>query len=447
MEAKVRHIFDETIKKTIELAEDIYKHPELGYKEIRTAGKVKEILEAEGIPYTDQVAYTGILSTLDSGRPGPHIGLICELDAVPTLNHPYANKEDYAAHTCGHYAQIGAMMGVFLSLHKANIIGELCGKVTLVVTPAEEFCDLEYRRGLIAEGKIKHVSGKQEMIELGVFDDMALILSCHTMGLDMNVYDAEIGAGLNGFLCKKAIFHGRGAHAGSNPAGGINALNAANLAMSGINFLRETFREEDAIRVHFVITEGGQTVNTVPERVTMEMYVRAKTVDAILETDKKVTRALRAGALAIGCDLEIVDTPGYLPLHQDKNLTELVKTHILNYIAPERIAQGTHGFASGDMGDLSSLYPIVEIGVGGFTGTMHGSDFRTTDYEQAYHVPAAYFIDTIVDLLSDGGKKAYEIQEKFNPIMSKESYLAMLDRFNKTTIYKKGEQEDEKEMG
>lgn len=439
MEAKIKNIFDEIVGRTIELAEDIYEHPELGYKEFRTAGKVKELLEKEGISYKDQVAYTGILATIDSGKPGPHIGLICELDGVPTLNHPYANKEDHAAHTCGHYAQIGTMMGVFLSLHKAKVMEKLCGKVTLVVTPAEEFCDLEYRRGLIAEGKIKHASGKQEMIELGVFDDMALILSCHAMGLDMNTYDAEIGAGLNGFLCKKAIFHGKGAHAGSNPAGGNNALNATNLAMSGINFLRETFKEEDAIRVHFIIGEGGQSINTVPERVTLEMYVRAKTVDAILETDQKVTRALRAGALAIGCDLEIVDTPGYLPLHQDKNLTELVKTHILNYISPERIAQGTHGFASGDMGDLSSLYPIVEIGVGGFTGTMHGCDFKTSDYEQAYHVPAAYFIDTIIDLLSDEGKKAYEIQNKFKPVMSKESYLAMLERLNKTTMYNKGE--------
>lgn len=439
MEAKIKNIFDEIVGRTIKLAEDIYEHPELGYKEFRTAGKVKELLEKEGISYKDQVAYTGILATIDSGKPGPHIGLICELDGVPTLNHPYANKEDHAAHTCGHYAQIGTMMGVFLSLHKAKVMEKLCGKVTLVVTPAEEFCDLEYRRGLIAEGKIKHASGKQEMIELGVFDDMALILSCHAMGLDMNTYDAEIGAGLNGFLCKKAIFHGKGAHAGSNPAGGNNALNAANLAMSGINFLRETFKEEDAIRVHFIVGEGGQSINTVPERVTLEMYVRAKTVDAILETDQKVTRALRAGALAIGCDLEIVDTPGYLPLHQDKNLTELVKTHILNYISPERIAQGTHGFASGDMGDLSSLYPIVEIGVGGFTGTMHGCDFKTSDYEQAYHVPAAYFIDTIIDLLSDEGKKAYEIQNKFKPVMSKESYLAMLERLNKTTMYNKGE--------
>lgn len=446
MDVKMKSLFDETIQETIALAEDIYKHPELGYKEVRTAAKVKALLEKEGIAYTDQVAHTGIVATLDSGKPGPNIGLICELDAVPTLNHPYANSVDCAAHTCGHYAQIGTMLGVFLTLHKANKIQQLCGKVTLVVTPAEEFCDLDYRRELIAQGKIKHASGKQEMIELGVFDEMTLILSCHTMGLDMQYYDAEIGAGLNGFLCKRVIFHGKGAHAGSNPAGGINALNAANLAMSGINFLRETFKEEDAIRVHFVIKEGGQTVNTVPERVTLEMYVRAKTVDAILETDQKVNRALRAGALAIGCDVEIIDTPGYLPLHQDHNLTEFVKKHIETYIPPSRIAQGTHGFASGDMGDLSTLYPIVEIGVGGFTGTLHGSDFKTSDVDQAYCIPASYFIDTIIALLSNEGESAYEIQKQFKPIMSKASYLAMLDRFNKTTYYTKGEQSHDKKM-
>ena len=95
--------------------------------------------------------------------------------------------------------------------------------------------------------------------------------------------------------------------------------------MTGINFLRETFRADDAIRVHFFVPEGGQSVNTIPARTQLEMYVRAKTVPAIFETNAKVTRAIRAGALAINCDLEIQDTPGYFPLHQDENLTALVK--------------------------------------------------------------------------------------------------------------------------
>lgn len=432
----VHEKLDKILPDMIALSEDIYRNPELGYKEFKSREKVIRALDKAGIPHKD-AAYTGLTACIDSGKPGPNIGLIAEYDAVPTLGHPYANDDDYAAHTCGHYAQTGVMLSLFLAIAESDMLKELCGKVTLLMTPAEEFCDIDYRKSLIAEGKVSRPSGKQEMISTGVFDDVDIMLSCHAMGLDMTKYHAEIGAGLNGFIQKRAIFYGKAAHAGANPEGGVNALNAANLAMSGINFLRETFRAEDAIRVHFVMQEGGQTVNTVPARTQLEMYVRAKTVDAIFETNAKVNRALRAGALAINCDLEIQDMPGYFPLHQDENLTELVKKHILDYMEPERIAQGTHGFASGDMGDISMMWPTVEIGIAGFSGSIHGKDFKTQDEEQAYRVPAHYFADVVLDLLSDGGASAWKIKESFRPVMNKKNYLEKLDSLNKSTFYKK----------
>ena len=422
------------LPEVIRMSEDIYRHPELGFKEFRSREKAIAFLDAAGIPHED-VAYTGIRACLDSGKPGPNIGLIAEFDAVPTLGHPFASEDNYAAHTCGHYAQLGVMLSLFLAIRQSGILDSLCGKVTLLVTPGEEFCDMDYRKGLIRDGKLHHPSGKQEMITTGVFDDVDIMLSCHAMGIDMTRYHAEVGSGLNGFIQKRAIFRGRAAHAGANPEGGINALNAANLAMTGINFLRETFRAEDAIRVHFVMQEGGQTVNTVPSRTQLELYIRAKTVDAIFETEAKVNRALRAGALAIGCELEIQDTPGYFPLHQDENLTELVKKHIETYIPADMIAQGTHGFASGDMGDISLMWPTVEIGVAGFSGTIHGKDFKTADENQAYCVPAHYFADAVADLLSDGGAPAFKIKEAFHPVMTKDEYIARLDGLNKTTVY------------
>lgn len=433
---RIHDTLNEILPRIIALSEDIYCHPELGFKEFRSREKVIQILDAAGIPHTD-AAYTGLIACLDSGKPGPNIGLIAEFDAVPTLGHPYANEIDFAAHTCGHYAQIGVMLSLFLAIHASDLLKDLCGKVTLLVTPGEEFCDMDYRKQLIAEGKLRYPSGKQEMIATGVFDSIDIMLSCHAMGLDMDVFHAEIGASLNGFIQKRATFRGKAAHAGANPEGGVNALNAANLAMTGINFLRETFRAEDAIRVHFVMQEGGQTVNTVPSRTQLEMYVRAKSVDAIFETNAKVNRALRAGALAINCDLEIQDMPGYFPLHQDENLTALVKKHILDYMDASMIAQGTHGFASGDMGDISMMWPTVEIGIAGFSGTLHGKDFKTADEEQAYRVPAHYFADTIVDLLSENGAAAWKIKQAFRPVMSKENYLETLDGLNKSVTYKK----------
>lgn len=431
---------DRILPEIIAMSEDIYCHPELGFKEFKTREKVIAHLDEAGIPHRD-VAYTGMTACIDSGKPGPNIGLIAEFDAVPTLGHPYAGEDSYAAHTCGHYAQIGVMLSLFLAIKKSDMLNDLCGKVTLLVTPAEEFCDMDYRKTLIAEGKLRYPSGKQEMIATGIFDDIDIMLSCHAMGIDMTTYHAEIGSSLNGFIQKRAIFYGKASHAGANPEGGINALNAANMAMTGINFLRETFRAEDAIRVHFVMQEGGQTVNSVPSRTQLEMYVRAKTVKAIFETNEKVNRALRAGALAINCDLEIQDTPGYFPLHQDENLTELVKKHILGYMGEDMIAQGTHGFASGDMGDISMMWPTVEIGIAGFSGSIHGKDFKTEDPEQAYRVPAHYFADTVADLLSGGGGSAWKIKEAFKPVMNKENYLGKLDSLNKSTYYKKETEE------
>ena len=428
-------MLDKILPEMIELAQDIYCHPELGFREFDTRKKVIAKLDKYHISYED-VAYTGIKATIDSGKKGPHIGLIAEFDAVPTLGHPYANeKQGNAAHTCGHYAQMGVMLAVFVAIKESRLLDDLCGKVSLLVTPAEEFCDMDYRKGLIKEGKLHYPSGKQEMIATGVFDDVDLMLSCHAMGIDMLEWDAEIGSSLNGFIQKTAIYHGKATHAGANPEGGINSLNAVNLAMTGINFLRETFRAEDCIRVHYVLTEGGQTVNTIPSRTRLDMYIRAKHVDKIFEVESKVNNCLKAGAMAIGCDLEIIDTPGYFPLHQDENLTAFVRKHILKYTTDDRIACGTHGFASGDMGDISTLKPIVEIGTAGFEGTLHGKDFKTADVNKAYVIPAHYFTDTIIDLLKDNGKNAYDIVKAYKPVFTKEQYVKRLDDLNKTTKY------------
>ena len=116
-----------------------------------------------------------------------------------------------------------------------------------------------------------------------------------------------------------------------------------------------------------------------------------------------------------------------LPIARELGLTELLKKHIRNYMDDSMIAQGTHGFASGDMGDISMMWPTVEIGTAGFSGTIHGKDFKTADPVQAFEIPARYFADAIEELLSDGGAAAWRIKEAFRPVMSKTDYLEKLD--------------------
>ncbi len=134
--------------------------------------------------------------------------------------------------------------------------------------PAEEFIEVEDRLRLVDEGKIEFLLGKPELVAKKHFDDVDLAMMIHI----------DSSAGERSFLCdssngavvKQIQFRGRTAHAGTVPQLGINALSAANLALHAIALLRETFWERDTIRIHPIITKGGDAVSAVPADVRIE---------------------------------------------------------------------------------------------------------------------------------------------------------------------------------
>src|SRR5207244_3660921 len=91
------------------------------------------------------------------------------------------------------------------------------------------------------------------------------------------------------------------------PHTGVNALYAAHIALMGINAIRETFRDEDTVRVHPILTHGGSQVNVIPGEARLETYVRGRTLEAIREANTRVDRALRAGALALARAAGVAD--------------------------------------------------------------------------------------------------------------------------------------------
>lgn len=434
MEKRVWNVINSIKNEMINLGENIFENPELGFKEFETNKLICKVFDKYNVAYKNDIAITGIKSTLDSGKEGPHIGLLCEIDSVPSTDHKHLGKNDKCAHSCGHYAQIGTILGTFIALKESGIINELGGKISFIATPAEEYCDFNYRENLIEDNKISYMSGKQEMVRLNTFNDIDLIISCHSMPPNDKYY-TEINSSLNGFLGKKITFKGVSSHAGLNPWDGVNALNAANVALNAIAYLRETFKEEDTVRVHYVISEGGASVNSVPEKVVLDMYIRAKTLDAIMDVDAKVNRAIKGGALALGAQVKISNTGGYLPLTQDKNLTEVLKENMLKFMDEDKILKDCHSFASGDIGDLSYIMPTVQIGVSGFAGRIHGNDFRTEDKYLAYELPMKYITSSVIDLLKDNGKKTKEILSKYEQKLNFDQYIELLNDTNNTQVY------------
>ena len=225
----------------------------------------------------------------------------------------------------------------------------------------------------------------------------------------------------NGFLAKTVAFVGKAAHAGGSPEKGINALNAAQLALSAINAQRETFRDQDCVRVHPIITKGGDLVNIIPSEVRMETYIRARTQEAILDAEVKVDRALKGAAYAMGCSVEIETVPGYMPLRNSPKLREVFKENAGDILGPEKCRDYPHGGGSTDAGDLSQIMPVLHPAMTGAKGVIHGSDWEIADVEAGYLAPAKTMATMVVDLLADG--QAEDILRCEKPAMTKEEYL------------------------
>src|SRR5438270_865088 len=179
--------------------------------------------------------------------------------------------------------------------------------------------ELEERIALRDAGKLEFLGGKAEMVRLGAFDDVDVAMMVHTTSRPEDG-DMAVGGTNNGMVAKFVRFVGHTSHAGGAPDQGINALSAARVALAGIDAIRETFRDDDHIRVHPIVTRGGDVVNAIPADVRLAMFCRGATVEAIEVAHRKVDRALKAGALAVGGSVEMTTLPGYLPLYHDPNL-------------------------------------------------------------------------------------------------------------------------------
>ncbi len=402
----------------------IWKTPETGYKEFKTSAYMAENFEKLGYELKMAEGITGFTTVLDTGKPGPTILILGELDSIICPDHPESDPATGAVHSCGHHAQCAALLGVAAALKEPGILDKFCGKIMLCAVPAEELLEIEYRSGLKAEGKIKYLGGKSEFLSRGYFDGVDMAFMIHTS----SVYEAIKGG--VGCIAKQIIYKGLAAHAGGSPWKGRNALYAANCGLNAINAIRETFQERDIIRVHPIITSGGAMVNAIPETVVLESYVRGASFDAIVKANKKVNQALCGAALSIDTNVEIIDTPGYAPIINDPGLmqvcqeaAQLAIPHQTFYMSPNHMSSG-----STDMGDLCCVMPVVHPYAGGATGKSHGNDYQIVDPVAACVDCAKWQLGMLLILLSDEAKRAKEIIENYEaPFASTKDYLDFMD--------------------
>lgn len=431
LKARVCEAIRANRERTKSLALAIFAEPELGFKEEKTSAKVRAAFDAIGLEHTDGWGRTGVKARLSGGKPVRTVALFGELDAIICRNHPAADKVTGAAHCCGHNVQIANMMAVATALKETGAMAELGGDVVFFAVPAEEYVEIDWRSGLLKDGTLRYLGGKQQLISEGALDDVDMAMQMHVSATRNPAGDFTVGGSSNGFIGKLIEYRGRAAHAAGCPDQGVNALNAAMMGVMGVNAIRETFRESDCIRFHPIISSGGDLVNVIPDYVKMESYTRASNVEALARSNRAINRALRAGAAALGAECEISDLPGYLPLRPDEGMRSLLRANAEAVFGAPNVIEGPHSAGSTDMGDVSHLMPVVHPWVGCVEGTLHGSDYRLFEEEAAFVKTPEVLAMTIIDLLWDGAKAADAICREFTPVFTKEEYMRFLDDLSK----------------
>ena len=404
----------------------IWKHPEVGYTEWQTHAYLLEKFRSYGYDPIEAGNIPGFYVDLDTGRPGPCLAIMGELDALDIAAHP--ESVNGMTHCCGHNCQCAEMVGIAAALSEPGALDGLSGKIRLMLVPAEEMIQLEFRKGLMEKGIIKYLGGKPEFMHRGYFDGVDLALMVHTD--NNNDYDFTCQDGFNGIIAKILTYKGRSSHAGGSPEDGINAQYAATVGLDGCNALRETFRDQDHIRFHPILKGVKSAVNIIPDEMRIESYTRGKGTEAIVSANKKLNRALAAGAVALGAQLHICDMPGYATEYHDHAFMDLCQKCCEDLSGKDKVKFDHSAWSTGssDFGDLTMVMPGVQFYANGHTGLGHGIDFCVAEPERACVNPAKAELFIADALLSDGAAKAKEIVANYKaPFSGIREYLDFID--------------------
>ncbi len=229
-------------------------------------------------------------------------------------------------------------------------------------------------------------------------------------------------------------YHGKAAHAATSASFGVNALNAIIQGLNSINAIRETFLDEDYIRIHSIITEGGTAVNVIPSEITGEMMIRGSTYDSILKINSKVNRALAGSGYSLNAGLTIVDMLGTMPEISDISLMKVAEKCLQDFVGVDKVSfrYDLQGKGGSDMGYLSAIMPTIQPKVCGATGKGHSIDYHIDDPLRACVNSAKAQLLLTYNLLKDNAMVAKKIINDYKPIFkSKEELLKEIDNVSK----------------
>lgn len=438
IEQRIIEIIESRKEDIIAFGDDIWHHAERGFQEVRTSARFAEELKNLGLEYIQTgLAVTGVKAYLKNpGESYRHtIALMGEMDGLPIPDHQSVNPETGIAHACWHNAQITGVLGAAMALTDPEVMGAIDGNIVFFGCPAEEMGEADELVKLQNAGKIKYFGGKAQLISEGALDDLDMIVAHHTMACGVGINNMTTNCNIS----KRVTFLGKAAH-GTRAPFGVDALEAASLAMAAINTQRECFQEKDYVRIHGFFVDGGTANNIISDKVQMSYSIRASYPEALKNADFRVDRAIKGAAAAVGAGVRIETFPGYLSDRpaQDIELLEQVIHELVPDVEPvirdSAKNPAIHNCASNDYGEVSQILPFIKFTTGGTEGAAHTKGANIVNQYDAYVIPAKIFAVYAYRLMKNQAKELEKFLSPFKPAMTKDEVLNFISSMQRDEL-------------
>jgi len=329
-------------EKLISWRRDFHMHPELGFCEHRTAGKVVEVLQNLGYKVREGVGKTGVVADIGSGR--PMIAIRADMDALPLQENnevSYASQNPGIMHACGHDSHTAMLLGVAELLTQEKFMGT----VRLLFQPSEESADKD------------GVSGAPRMIEDGAMDGVEIVIALHVGPMvptgKIQVNTGPISGGVDSWFGK---IIGRGGH-GASPHKTIDPFNLCShviIALNGIISRRLAPFTPAVVSIGSL--HGGQTENVIPECVDITGTLRYMEEEVHKELHQEIRRSFEL-ARTLGGEYELLFEIGDPPMINAPRAVELIKSVASELIGEENVTPMDDSLGAEDFGRFSSMVP------------------------------------------------------------------------------------------
>jgi aminobenzoyl-glutamate utilization protein B len=301
----------ETIEKYGKLSDEIWSYPELGLEEFKSSGALIKTLEEAGFTVEKGLAGMPTCFVASYGSGKPVVGILAEFDALPMISQkgrvPFQAPliDGAPGHGCGHNMMGTASISAAIAVKQAMEKFKIQGTVKVFGSPAEET-----------------LISRPYMIRAGLFEGVDVVIDNHA-DANFSTYHGILG---NAMYSSIFTFKGNSAHSAGSPWHGRSALDAVEIMNVATNYLREHLHY--AQRMHYVITEGGEAPNVVPDKASVWYFVR-DTDERVRDTYEKVINCAKGAALATGTELqEIKCLTAIHQLHYNKPLAELLQRNM-----------------------------------------------------------------------------------------------------------------------